>query len=95
MNRSPLVEATGPSLDAANQNRAALWEAALRQAHGNFAHAGKALGFSRQRGHTLAKRHGLLELAARLRAENGQSTTGRPRRNPVISAKKKQRQRVR
>lgn len=76
---SALQDATQAAREQADEIRAEVWEGALRRHDGNLAHAGEELGFSRQRGHVLTKRHGLLELAAQLREEAGQPPTGRPR----------------
>lgn len=58
--------------------RASVWEAALRAAGGNIAEASASFGFSRQRGHTLTVRHGLLPLAKALRAERRRAKAADP-----------------
>lgn len=66
---SPLSKATADHEDKAEEIRAELWEKALRRAHGNSAEAAREfLGANRQRGHYLTKRHGLQELARKLKA---------------------------
>lgn len=48
--------------------QAGIWLEALERHQGKVARAAKEFGFSRQRGHILTKRHGLLQRAAQLRA---------------------------
>lgn len=75
---SPFVQAVG-----ADEMRAATWRAALERHAGNITHASTEFGFSKQRGHTLTRRHGLVEDARRLRKAVGQASTGRPRRRAL------------
>ncbi len=77
---SKLRAATKDTLGEADDIRAELWEAALRRSDGHLTRASEEMGFSPQRGYVLCRRHGLLELAAKLRKESGQPMRGRPRR---------------
>lgn len=77
---SKLRAATKDALSEADDIRAELWEAALRRSDGHLTRASEEMGFSPQRGYVLCQRHGLLELAAKLRKESGQPMRGRPRR---------------
>jgi hypothetical protein len=77
---SKLLAATKDTLGEADEIRAEVWEAALRRSAGHLTRASEEMGFSPQRGHALCRRHGLLELAAKLRKESGQPMRGRPRR---------------
>jgi hypothetical protein len=65
--------------------RANVWREALERNGGNIAAASAEYGFTKQRGHALTKRHGLLELAKTLKTSLGQPVRGRPRMRPDTS----------
>lgn len=73
--QTPFESATSAA-PTADSLRASVWEAALRTAGGNIAEASAGFGFSRQRGHVLTVRHGLLALAKALRAERKLAKAG-------------------
>lgn len=81
---TPFVEAVG-----AEGARGDVWLAALRETGGNIARASKIFNFSKQRGHALTRRHGLVEAARALRLAAGQPSVGRPISRRIEKGKRK------
>ena len=75
--RSKFVEVVG-----ADELRRAVWLTALTRHAGNIAQTAAEFGFSKQRGHAITRRCGLVAAARELRMKAGQAATGRPKKDP-------------